>query len=284
MRDREKQDLFDDGRSERIIGEYIERQREGRSRRRRILRIFCLLFGLLLFLGVLLACGIIFFKVETVRVTGSTVYPDEWIVESSGIEVGSNIFLVSNEDVAKRLGADLPFIYSVRVDKHLPGDVELVVFEETPYFYFRFEEEYVVVSKEMKVLDITEDPEYLQTTYSDVREVKMPKILYAVTGAYLRFEDEANTDALKTILSALDDAPLGEKVRTVDFSNRFDVKLSYNEGQFTVLLGNVGSADLKLSFADEIIHRFAEGTTGTVCVDDIRSGYAVVDDPRNLLS
>lgn len=69
----------------------------------------------------------------------------------------------------------------------------------------------------------------------------------------------------------------------MDFSNRFDVKLSYNEGQYQILLGNVSSAELKLSFAAEIIGRFASETKGTVCVDDIRSGYAIVDDPRNLL-
>ena len=283
MKEKEKRNLFDDESSERVIEEYIERQREGRNRRRKILRIVCVLFGLLLFFGVLVACGILFFKVETVRVTGGTVYPDEWVVESSGVELGSNIFLVKGEDVAKRLGEDLPFIYSVRVDKHLPGDVELVIFEETPYFYFIFEEEYVVVSKEMKVLDITGDPEYLKTTYSDVREVKVPKVTYAVTGARLRFEDEANTEALQTVLGALDRSQLGEQVRQVDFSNRFDVKLSYNEGQYQILLGNVSSAELKLSFAAEIIGRFAAETKGTVCVDDIRSGYAIVDDPRNLL-
>lgn len=278
MDEPEREDL-----SELVIDEYIERQRDASRRRRRILRLVCILIGLLLLLGVLLACVILFFKVETITVTGNTIYTDERIIECCGIEPEQNIFLVRNEDVAKALGSELPFIYSVRLERRLPSSVELVIFEETPYFVFESDGDWVVMSADMKVLDINSSAEYIAATYPGVREVKVPAILYAVTGDYLLFRDEANKAALSKVLKALDECEFCEDVKVIDFTNRFDIRLDYQSGRFEILLGTGSDADTKLEFARQIIHSFREDATGTICVDDISAGYAMVDDKEKLI-
>ena len=274
----EREDL-----SELVIDEYIERQRDASRRRRKILRLVCVLIGLLLLLGVLLACVILFFKVETITVTDNTIYSDERIIECCGIQKEQNIFLVRNEDVAKALGNELPFIYSVRMERHLPSTIELVIFEETPYFLFESDGDYVVMSEAMKVLDINSDASYIETTYPDVRRVEMPAILYAVTGDYLLFRDEANKAALSKVLKALDESELCDSIREIDFTNRFDIRLNCQNGRFEILMGTAGDADTKLEFARQIIHSFREDATGTICVDDISAGYAQVDDKEKLI-
>lgn len=288
MKDDQQKDLpvnraEEDDRSELVIGEYIDRQQDAGKRRRRVLRLVCVIVGIVMLIAVLAVGAIYFFKIESITVEGNTVYTTERIVGCCGADIGQNIFLVRAEDVAKQLGRELPFIYSVRLERKLPGTLNLVVYEEKPRFYFQYESDFVVLSREMKVLDITSNSDYFYETYPTVLRVEMPEVSYAVAGEIIRFRDEANSTALKKVLDTLENCSIGEKINSVDFRNRFDVKLNYEQGRFTILFGNVSDAEIKMEFARQIVASFREDATGTICVDDIKGGYAIVDDSQKLI-
>ena len=64
--------------------------------------------------GVILVFSL-FFKINTVTVTGQSVYSQKQIVEKSGITVGENLFRVDEEELSQLLSKELPYIKSATI-------------------------------------------------------------------------------------------------------------------------------------------------------------------------
>lgn len=73
----------------------------------------------------------IFFKVETVNVTGVRKYTEYEIFEASGVSKGENLLSLSKAGISSRIMQKLPYVNSVRVGIQLPGTVNVEVEELT---------------------------------------------------------------------------------------------------------------------------------------------------------
>ena len=72
----------------------------------------------------------IFFKVETVKVSGCKTYTEWEIAQASGIETGSNLLAVSRAQVSGNIISRLPYVESVRVGIFLPDTVNIEITEQ----------------------------------------------------------------------------------------------------------------------------------------------------------
>lgn len=71
----------------------------------------------------------VFFKVETIAVSGANVYSIEAVQEASGIEVGDNLLTFSHARAAAQIKAELNYVNSVRFGIKLPGTVNIIIDE-----------------------------------------------------------------------------------------------------------------------------------------------------------
>lgn len=72
----------------------------------------------------------IFFKVETITVSGANVY-SEWVIrEASGISEGDNLLTFSIPRACGRIIAELPYVKNVRIGIKLPDTVNIIIEEE----------------------------------------------------------------------------------------------------------------------------------------------------------
>ena len=97
----------------------------GRNRRRRRKRkgSFSFLYKLLMFFvicGAIVAAMAVFFKVDSIEVTGNSRYTPEEIADSGNIHVGNNMFLINKFKAAEAITQKLPYISSVRISRKLP--------------------------------------------------------------------------------------------------------------------------------------------------------------------
>lgn len=105
--------------------------KETKYRKRRT-SILCAVLSLIVSAAaVVLACTV-FFRVESVAVEGNERYSTEEILAAAAVEKGSNLPLTANELLQGRICAALPYIESVKVEKHLPTTLILVVKEAPP--------------------------------------------------------------------------------------------------------------------------------------------------------
>lgn len=108
----------------------MARRRNSRRRRRRGSRGFLFkLLSLLVICGVIVVSLTLFFKVNTVVITGEQRYTDEQILNVSEIEIGDNLFLMNKFNIAEMLLQKLPYIESVRISRKLPDTLLIQVTE-----------------------------------------------------------------------------------------------------------------------------------------------------------
>ena len=108
----------------------MARRRHSKRRRRR--GGFGFLYKLL---SVLLICSAIivamtlFFRVGDIVVTGQKRYTAEEIQAASGVELGSNMYLLNKYDVVRAITGELPYIEDIRVNRKLPDTLLIEVRE-----------------------------------------------------------------------------------------------------------------------------------------------------------
>lgn len=76
----------------------------------------------------------IFFKVDTIAVSGCEKYTEWTVREASGIEEGDSLLFFGEASAAGKIIDALPYIKSVRFDIQLPGTVTIII-EEAPVAY-----------------------------------------------------------------------------------------------------------------------------------------------------
>lgn len=93
-----------------------------------------LLMQLLTVAAVVLAITIgtsIFFKVDTVLITGADKYTAWDVAQASGIETGDSLLFFGRGKAASRIKSALPYVGTVRFEVSLPGTVNIIIEEKT---------------------------------------------------------------------------------------------------------------------------------------------------------
>lgn len=93
----------------------------------RILTIVAVAFAIFLGLS-------IFFKVDTITVSGCEKYSAWTVVEASGIKEGDSLLFFGEATAGSKVIDALPYVRSVRFEIKLPGTVNIIV-EEAPVAY-----------------------------------------------------------------------------------------------------------------------------------------------------
>ena len=72
----------------------------------------------------------VFFKVETITVTGAETYSAWAVREASGISEGDNLLTFSKARAGSQIKANLPYVKTVRIGIKLPDTVNIMIEEE----------------------------------------------------------------------------------------------------------------------------------------------------------
>ena len=107
---------------------YSHRSRTRRRNRGR----FGPLFKLLCAVAVVVALTVgatVFFRVETVSVTGNQRYTEEEIVAASGIQLGDNLYSLNKVRIDRNLRTALPYIGELTINRALPSTIVITVTE-----------------------------------------------------------------------------------------------------------------------------------------------------------
>lgn len=133
----------------------VARQRRHPPRRRRRGRfrgLYKLLSVLLVAAAVVLAC-VVFFRVNSVEVTGNARYTAAEVIKASGIQMGDNLITLPRSRVSASICAQLPYVESVSIRKTLPDGVVLSVTERVAAASVESAEGRWLVSAQGKLLE-----------------------------------------------------------------------------------------------------------------------------------
>ena len=98
----------------------MARRRKSNRRRRGSFGFLYKLLSVLVICGAIVAALTLFFRVDTVVITGQQRYTEEEIREASGIAEGANLVLFNKYTAANNIVSALPYIEEISINRKLP--------------------------------------------------------------------------------------------------------------------------------------------------------------------
>lgn len=234
-----------------FIRKRVERQR--RIRKRRLIIFFIFFIFTLICTGIALSLTV-FFPIEKINISGSSVYEAKQIEAVSGIEIGDNLFVLSKSGIENKLRKQLPYIETITLKRELPGTINITVTDADEFAVYMSDSGYYTVSKSGWVLN---------------RSNQKPENLFYVTGADIECEIGSEMIFLeekqKEILTSISDS-LSKKKITTDYININDItslKIGV-EGRFSVELGNANNLEEKINHLSGMLKNIGETRTGKI--------------------
>ena len=235
---------------------YSHRSRTRRRSRGRFGPLFKLLC--LLAVGVALTVGAtVFFRVESVVISGNQRYAQEEVLAASGIEMGDNLYALNKVSIDRKIRTRLPYVGELSINRALPSTIRIDVTEweavarveaPSPEQAAAVQEELAEGKKDTEPAALAQEPWLISVRGKLLEQAPENSRAIAVTGLTAIApqagemmavpEGEATQlEALTALLGAMEDADLfGEVSRIqlqatrliVRYADRFDVKMKLN--------------------------------------------------------
>jgi len=223
------------------------------------------LFTIIILIGVCLFTPL--FDITDVSVIGNKILSEEDIVKASGIKKGSNLFLLNIKKSEERINS-LGYVDSVDVKRKFLARIEIEITESVEAAYITFAGNYVGIDSDGKILSITKS--------SKMRPKKAVVSGYALKnprkGEKIEGKNEAKTQLVKNVLTALNENELLSVAKKIDLSDTSNISVTLNSDT-KIVLGDKQQLDYKLKCVGTVLEELGE----------IRGGKINVSDPSNVI-
>lgn len=218
----------------------------GRSRKRNMSLYYITLAVIVIIIFSILAVTV-FFNVETVIVTGSSIYTAEEIVAASGINGGDNMIRKNMGKAEKRITEDLIYIETAEITRRFPSSLEISVTpcQETACMD-NYDNGYRIVSRTGKILASSASPgSGLPIFYGTEPAEGLTEGMKFVSA------DENKTEVIYELMERAN-SEFGSKITDYNVSDRLNISCTY-EGRIEIDLGVIADIDYKYRLAENIL-------------------------------
>lgn len=263
-------------------------QRYRRKKKKRLSGFFLHIILLFSMVVALMLGATLFFKVETLEVEGNFRYSQEEIIAASGIELGTNLFLVGYLNLEETLCQKLPYLESITLKLDLPTGLKLVVQEQEDLVALSVYDSLWIMSLDGKLLEqrsntIVTDLQAVAETSSD----QLPQPYFTISGLVLQepapgqiLELEEGKSYRKTallhLLEALEEQSLLDQVMSLDMSQVSHITFKLQQ-RFRVNVPFDGDYAYKLRALLQAVEHTEDYETGVM--DLTSNSYAVLFSP-----
>ena len=204
-----------------------------RSNRRRVRRrgrfsgLYKLLSALLILAALVAGC-LVFFRVDTVVVSGNQRYTQEEIIQVSGVSQGENLFalLLRRGEIAQTLREQLPYVEAVSIRTALPDTLIVEVRECQAAAYITYEGADWLLNTSGKLLERVE-----QGQTGDALEITGVTALQPSPGTPLAVsvEESRKLADLLALMQALEERELLAGADSIDLSSDSRMEMRYED-------------------------------------------------------
>ncbi len=220
-------------------------ERKKVQRRRKVLAVMGGSFAVLL--AVMVLSLTVFFKIDTIEVTGASRYSAEQIIKASGIETGAqNLFTLNEGKTETSIMTALPYVGTVSISRHLPGTVVMEVSDITVVGAVQRENGYVVIGTNGRMLELVEKlPENCPL-------LKGANLTKMELGETIEYENEEQAATLDAFAAALQDGEI-DKITEIDITDLYSVKATYDD-RILLKFGMPTDLEFKIRFAAAVLN------------------------------
>ncbi len=232
--------------------------------------VLCSLAIILLCVGLLLLSEL--WRVDTVTSKDGSYYTADTLIRLSGVEAGEAMLSFDAADVSKRLKEALPLLKTVKVRRHLNGELEIRATEEEKVYYTCYHRNYYLISGEsLRVLGVFATPDEARRVgalYIGLPEEARVRVGQKLTYQYLPYvpesvPEEQVTYELETaepkeeyayvleFVAAIESA-FGGRADGMETADRYDLWIVL-DGRVQVCFGTMDELDRKIELAGRVL-------------------------------
>ena len=246
----------------------MARRTTNRRRRRRRSGFFYKLLTVLVICAAIVAALTMFFKVNTIQITGGSRYTQQEILDASGVKDGDNLILLNKYEIANRLIQKLPYIEGVQINRSLPSTLRIQVTECSSVFAVTQDGTVWMVSSGGKIVESCTPEQAKGTPTIDGCELLAPSVGSRIA---LSTDRQSQQTSLLALLKALEDASLIQQVNAIHLDSTAELTMDYADRFQVVFLYGADYA-YKLRNLTAVIGALESNQTGTI--DLTRNGEA----------
>jgi len=239
--------------------EEVDLSKKRRTKRRRRQRIAMTFFVLLVaVVGAVLSLTV-FFNITEVVVEGDlNMHTEREILEVADIKYGSNLLRLPAKSIEQDIWNTLTYIENVNVKRVLPGKVVIQVTETKNLLAVQNGDRFIVVSDQLKVLDITDTADESMIIVRGLTPDKEP-----VKGHTLVTKNEENIEFLKRVMLLLEEKDLLADITEIDVTDKLNYSLIYQDRIFC-MIGTANNLEIKIDMLEEVLlNKTAPDAMGT---------------------
>ena len=233
-------------------------RRHGRGRRGRRFGVLYKLLTLVVVCAAAVLALTLFFKVESVEVTGNSRYSAQEIQDACGVQLGDNLYLLNKPDMVQRLHQQLPYIDEVRITRQLPNTLCVQVTEFSTVYAVEQEGTVWLLTSGGKIVETA--AERGDTPLIDGCELLAPSLGGDVSFA---LELQNRQESLFALLTALESAELTGDVRAIHLGDPTVLSMDYTES-FTVEMPYGADYPRLLRYLTLVIEELETNLTGVI--------------------
>lgn len=222
--------------------------------------LYKVLSAALILAAIFLGC-VVFFRVDTVTVSGNSRYTTEQIIDAAEVRQGDNLFALDKFKVSKQILTRLPYIASVSIARRLPDGLDITVTECVGVAAIQGEGSWWVINSGGKFVERTDAAG--GTALPPITGIT-PVAPIVGTRLEVDKEQEIKLDALTAILKAMDARGMTAQAQSYDLTAANQVLVGY-AGRFTLKLPMSGTDYVKeMKTVLAAIERLAPNDSGTI--------------------
>lgn len=203
----------------------------------------------------------VFFKVESIEVSGMDKYTVQEVQEASGIKNGDHLLTFGRTKAAGKVISALPYIKSARIGIKLPNTVKIEIEEvDVTYALKASDGSWWLMSAAGKIVEQVADPENIRHTKILGVQLESPKVgenAVAWQDPVPPVDENGNpvpvtvtaAERLNTVISIagfLEQNRIIGKMASVDVNYLMDIQLWYGN-QYQILLGSAEQLGVKIA-------------------------------------
>ena len=242
----------------------INKKKIIRTRKAERLAMLSALALVVLSIGVVLIL-VLFFKIDTIKITGDKVYADKEIVLQSGIETGDSLIRVKEQKINDILTKNLPYVGEITIEKKLPDTLIINVSATREVVAFQSGAGFILVDAHGKVL--SENASMLRDNVAVVSGIKVKE---ASAGEVITFSDEKTTDAFMNLLNTIKNSKI-ELLTDISLNKTGNWEIRYDD-RITIKIPSDGEIETNMKRAVKILDTENERNPYTEGVIDLTMG------------
>lgn len=264
-------------------GQSKQRRRRRRARRDGTPTVLVLLCLLLTVVAIILAATL-FFKIETVTLTGDTRYSEQYVAEASGLEIGGNLVLFDKISVKNGIYEACPYLDTVQILRRYPNRVEIIVTECQPVAVIQDEKAEITDPEDgTKTVTVGRTGCWLMdrngkllenipySASSELTRIYGLTLVSPETGKTVEILQEDTQKPLFLLLNTAEDDGILQDIGGMDFSEPYAIRFNYLD-RFVVKVGSTEDLDVKMRYLHLIVEeKLSSNAAGTLDLSDVQT-------------